>query len=412
MILKESLSEIIAAQKKDITAQNKGIKRELLGKIDLRSQFALVISGIRRCGKSTLLRQLIEKLPNFYYLNFEDTRLSAFETSDFEKIDEIFEGGVGSNFYFFDEIQNIKGWEVFVRSKLDKDRVFVITGSNASLLSKELGTRLTGRHINIELFPFSYVEMLLFKKKKASIKTFDEYLAKGGFPEYLLYGKADILRELFVDVIQRDITVRHGIRNSKTLREMALYLLTNVGKEFSYNALKETFNLGSINTAISFVSYFEDSYLLFTVPKFDYSLKKRIVNQKKIYSIDNGLSNANSVSFSDDKGRMLENAVFMHLRREYKEIFYFRERKECDFLLREGNKIIAAIQVTYHLNADNKDRELNGLSEAMEKFGLNEGLILTYDQEDHFDVKGKKVTIKPVWKWLTEDVTLRSGAQK
>ena len=403
MILKETLRQVVNAQRKDLESFSYGIEREELDRIKLNMPYALILSGIRRCGKSTLLHQLLKKLPNFYYLNFEDTRLDGFQIEDFGKLDEIFREDYGeSEYYLFDEIQNINKWEIFVRSMLDKQKKFIITGSNASLLSKELGTRLTGRHINMELFPFSFMESLSMAKAKASATSFSEYLRSGGFPEYLRYKKQEMLRELLTDIIQRDIIVRHKLRDSKTVKTLALYLLTNTGKEFSYNNLKKMFNLGSVNTAISFVSYFEDSYLLFTVSKFDYSLKKQIVNAKKVYSIDNGLSTSNSASFSSDLGRMLENSVFLYLRRRYKEIFYFKEKRECDFLVKEQNRIKMAIQVSYELNEENKQREFDGLLEAIEKFGLKEGLILTFDQEDKFEIEGKPIIAKPVWKWMLE----------
>ncbi len=403
MILKDALKQIVKDQKIGLESLDYGTEREELKNIDLTMPYALIISGIRRCGKSTLLRQLLKKLPDFYYLNFEDTRLTSFEHTDFEKLDEVFKEEYGkSEFYLFDEIQNVDKWELFVRSRLDKQKKFVITGSNASLLSKELGTKLTGRHINKELFPFSFGETLSMKNKKESAEIFEEYLTTGGFPEYLKYRKAEILQELLNDVVERDIVARYGIRNSRTLKEMAVYLLTNIGKEFSYNSIKTMFSLGSTNTAISFISYFEDSYLLFTVPRFDYSLKKRLVNQKKVYSIDNGLSSINSVSFSSDRGRMLENTVFLQLRRVYRDIFYFKKSYECDFLVREKNKIKMAIQVSYYLNDDNKKREIEGLLEALEMFNLTEGLILTYDQDDKFNIKGKSIIVKPVWKWIRE----------
>ncbi len=403
MILKETLRQVIKSQRKDLKSFDYGTEREELRAIKFNIPYALILSGIRRCGKSTLLNQLLKKLPNFYYLNFEDTRLNSFQIEDFEKLDEIFKEDYGkSEYYLFDEIQNINGWEIFVRSRLDKKKKFIITGSNASLLSKELGTRLTGRHINIELFPFSFTESLSMAKVKADVNSFSEYLKSGGFPEYLKYKKQEILRELLIDIIQRDIVVRYKLRDSKTAISLVLYLLTNTGKEFSYNKLKKIFDLGSINTAIAFVSYFEDSYLLFTVPKFDYSLKKQIVNAKKIYSIDNGLSNANSTSFSSDLGRMLENSVFLHLRRRHKNIFYFREKGECDFLVSEQNKIKIAIQVSYKLDEENKEREIDGLLEAIKKFNLREGLILTFNQEDKFEIDGKHIIIKPVWKWMLE----------
>ncbi|MHB8562117.1 MAG: ATP-binding protein, partial [Thermoplasmataceae archaeon] len=251
MILKESLKKVVKEQRMNIESADQGIIREVLSGIDVDIPFAHIISGIRRSGKSTLLRQLLSKLPNFYYLNFEDTRLQSFETSDFEKLVEIFAEEFGeSKFYLFDEIQNVQNWEIFVRSGLDRDRRFLITGSNASMLSSELGTRLTGRHLNTELFPFSYKEVISIKNETPGPESFKNYLTEGGFPEYVKNCKSEILRELLNDIIQRDIVARYKISSSKILFEMAIYLLTNSGKEFTYNALKKTFGLGSVNTAI------------------------------------------------------------------------------------------------------------------------------------------------------------------
>ncbi len=401
MILKETLRGIVKSQASSLLQLDEGIERSKLAEIGLNTPFAVVISGVRRCGKSTLLRQLMRKVKGFCYFSFEDPRAIDFEASDFQKLNDVFKEEYGSfDYYFFDEIQNAQKWELFVRGLLDKNKHVIITGSNASLLSRELGTRLTGRHITYELFPFSFREFLKLRNKKQDKSTFQEYFTKGGFPEYLKTGKAEILHELLNDILIRDIAIRHNIRNTKTLREMALYLITNVGKEFSYNSLKKIFSLGSTNTAIGFISYFEDSYLLFTVTKFDYSLKKQLVNPKKIYSVDNGLSYVNSTSFSEDKGKMLENMVFLNLRKNSKEIFYFKGRNECDFLIKEGTKIKQALQVCYELNEDNKNREVNGLIEAIEKFNLREGLIITFDQDDEFEAKGRKIIVKSVWKWL------------
>lgn len=401
MMLKDTLKNIIETQRWELNAFDPGVERKESNLVDTSLPYAIIISGIRRCGKSTLLHQLLGKLNSFYYLNFEDTRLIGFEAQDFEKLDEAFDELYGeAEFYLFDEIQNIENWEIFVRSRLDRRKKFIITGSNASLLSRELGTRLTGRHVDIELFPFSFEEMLLFSQIKGSADTFDEYLFNGGFPEYLKFRKPYLLRELLNDILQRDIVARHNIRDSRSLRAMAVYLLTNAGKVFSYNGLRRMFDLGSTNTAISYVSYLEDSYLIFTVPKFDYSMKKQIVNERKVYSVDNGLSVANSASLTRDRGRMLENAVFVALRRSHREIYYFRERGECDFLIKEGNALSEAIQVTYELNEDNKDREINGLLEALSKFDLVGGLILTHSQEDRFTIDGREITVLPVWKWM------------
>lgn len=402
MILKDTLRSIVRSQREELSDFDYGTQRESLNKIEPNAQFASIISGVRRCGKSTLLRQLIKKLKGFYYFNFEDPKAINFEIEDFQKLNDIFkEEYGGSDYYFFDEVQNVTKWELFVRMLLDKGKRIVITGSNASLLSRELGTRLTGRHLRYELFPFSYCEFLKLTNKKPNVNSFQDHFIKGGFPEYLKFNNAQILQELLNDILLRDIAIRYNIRSIKALKEMALYLITNVGKEFSYNLLKKTFNLGSTNTAIDFVSYFEDSYLLFTVPKFDYSLRKQLVNPKKIYSIDNGLSNVNSASFSEDRGKMLENMAFINLRKMHREIFYFQEKNECDFVVKQGMNIVNAIQVCYDLNEDNKRREINGLVEAMEKFKLKDGVILTYNQEDEIRIDNNKIMVKPVWKWLS-----------
>ncbi|MFH1054863.1 MAG: ATP-binding protein [Candidatus Altiarchaeota archaeon] len=400
MMLKETLRGVVTSQGEELKLFDKGIGREISPQIRLDTPLATVLSGVRRCGKSTLLRQLMGKVDGFYF-NFEDPRVVKFEVGDFQKLDEVFHEEYGSrDYYFFDEVQNVQKWELFVRALLDKRKHVTITGSNASLLSRELGSRLTGRHLRRELFPFSYKEFLKLTGKEEGIKSFQEYMTKGGFPEYLKIGRAEVLQELLNDILVRDIAVRHKLRNVKTIREMAMFLLTNVGKEFSYTSLKKTFSLGSTNSVISFASYFEDSYLLFTITRFDYSLKKQLVSPKKVYSIDNGMSNTNSASFSEDKGRMLENTVFLNLRKKDGDIYYFREKNECDFVIKQGTKITEAIQVCYNLDEDNKDREIKGLTEALDKFNLKQGLILTYDQEEILKISGKTIHLKPVWKWL------------
>ena len=400
-MLKERLEKVIVAQRQELVLDEKMVLREDLSLIKPVPSFVKVVSGIRRCGKSTLLRQLLKKEKRFYYLNLEDVRLEEFELSDFVKADEIFSGLYGAHgVYFFDEIQVVSKWEKFVRFLVDKKRKVVLTGSNASLLSRELGTLLTGRHLNYELFPFTFREFLEYFTLKPSIDSFEEYFRLGGFPEYLEKKQNYVLQELLKDVVIRDVAVRFGIRNSGLLKRLAIYLISNVGKEFSFNSLKEMFSVASVQSIIDYVSFFEDAYLIFTIPKFSYSYKERQVNPKKVYSIDNGLSAANSVSFSKDIGRMLENQVFLNLRRKHKEMFYFKEKKECDFVVKEREKITQAIQVCYELNEDNKEREINGLMEALIKFKLKQGLILTYNQEDTIENQNKKILIKPAWKWF------------
>jgi len=403
MITREDLTEVIKEQRKWIESVGVGVSREIKSRIKLNKSFAIVVSGIRRCGKSTLLNQILKKQRKFYYLNLEDTRLEGFELGDFNVAEEIFNELYGSGgVYFFDEIQNIEKWEKFIRYLTDRKNKVMITGSNASLLSRELGTKLTGRHLSYELFPFSYREFLEFTRRKPGKESFMSYLYDGGFPGFLKYKDETLLHELLKDVLMRDVVNRFGIKNTAILKKLTLYLLTNVGKEFSANALKKMLEVKSVQTIVDYLSHLEDSYLIFTIPKFSYSYRKQQVNPKKVYSIDNGLSYANSVSFSKDKGKMLENSVFLNLRKTYKEIFYFQKNKECDFIVKDKEKIIRAIQVCYNLNRENKEREIKGLLEAMDELELNEGLILTCDQEDEFKINGKEIIVRPVWKWLLE----------
>ncbi len=399
MLLRKTLHDIAETQKKELSGKEKGIPREKDVLLDMNSHHALVISGIRRCGKSTLLRQVMDRQENACYFNFEDPRAAGFEVSDFEKLEEALKEVYGqSSRYFFDEIQNVEGWERFVRKLQDQNNKILITGSNASLLSRELGTKLTGRHLTYDLFPFSYTEMLRLTSKKNSPHSFEEYLQKGGFPEYLMYNDEAILQQLFNDIISRDIIVRHGIRNEKTVRDVALYLLSNTGKVFSYNQLKKIFGMGSVNTAISYVSYLQDSYLLFTIPVFSRSQKKQAVNPKKVYAVDTGIARANSLSFSKDKGRMLENIVFLHLRRQHREIYYFKGDNECDFLVREKGSIILAVQVCYELNEENKEREIKGLKEAVKSTGAGRGIIITMDQKDRIG----SIEVMPAREWMRQ----------
>ncbi|MDB5025014.1 MAG: hypothetical protein JWP78_2769 [Mucilaginibacter sp.] len=288
MILQSSLSQVIETQKANLAQKDPGLKRDALASLPDLSAFALIVSGIRRCGKSTLLFQLLkERYPDALYLNFEDPRLYEFGPTDFARLDASIKAS-GSNVLFFDEIQIIPEWERYARQKLDEDYKLVITGSNASLLSRELGTRLTGRHITKELFPFSYHEFCSFKELPYDKSSLLSYLELGGFPEYLKQGIPEILNQLFEDILIRDIAVRYSIRDVKTLQRLAFYLLSNVSKLITGNRLKTLFEIGSTSTVMEYLSHLEYSYLLQFVPKFSYSLRKQIANPRKVYAIDTG----------------------------------------------------------------------------------------------------------------------------
>lgn len=398
MILKDELAHIVRTQRAMIHSRDEGILREKLVNITPHTNFAVIITGIRRCGKSTLLVQSMKKEESFNYLNFEDPRLIDLSVQEIDILEEVFRNEHGEqDLYYFDEIQNLKGWEQYVRYLLDNDNRVIITGSNASLLSQDLGTRLTGRNLRVELFPFSYIEFLKYNKRKDDDNSFNEYLFKGGFPEYLRLSLDEVLQNLLLDIVARDIVARYAIKNPSIITEIAVYLLGNISRETTLSQLQKTFSaIGSVTTIASYVSYLEDAYILFSLQRFSYSHKSRQINPKKIYAVDNGLITVNTTGFSEDKGRLLENLVFIELRKRHREIFYFSEEHECDFLVKDKTKITMAFQVCYELNRRNKEREVRGLLEAMRMFDLTIGYILTSSQEDCLTVDDKEIRIVPM----------------
>jgi predicted AAA+ superfamily ATPase len=400
MMLETQIEEVLEYQRESNNDIPEGTHREITDKVGFKDNHVRILTGIRRCGKSTALLQIAKKYPLFNFLSFEDPRLSAFEVNDFFKLEKIFGRRGGSELFFFDEIQNVDGWEKYVRVLQDKKQKVIVTGSNAKILSKELGTRLTGRHISFEVFPFSFTEYLAHFDLKAGADSFSGYLRLGGMPEFLNTKNRDVLYNLYNDLIYRDIVVRHGLRNPKIVKDLGLFLASNAGKEFSFNNLARTFELGSSNTVAAYISYFEDAYLFFTVPRFSYSLKKQAKNPKKIYGIDTGLITNLSISFSKDQGRLLENLVYIQLKRLGKEIYYYRQKGECDFIVSANNRVEMALQVCYDLNSDNLRREVNGLTEALEELGLTEGFIFTFNQKDELEKDGKKISVIPVWEWM------------
>lgn len=400
MLLKSSLLHILEAQRINLSNQETGLEREALKTLPDLSSHALIVSGIRRCGKSTLLFQLLKnKYTDAIYLNFEDPRLHEFEQNDFLRLDEVIKDS-GTKVLLFDEIQIIPQWEKYVRKKLDEGYKMIVTGSNASLLSRELGTKLTGRHITKELFPFSYQEFNRLKELNADEDSVLNYLKIGGFPEYVKHETDEILQHLFEDILIRDIVVRYGIRDVKNLQRLALYLISNTGKLITGNRLKTMFDIASTSTIMEYLSHLEFAYLFQFVPKFSYSLRKQLVNPRKVYAIDTGMISVNSGSFSEDTGRRFENLVYLTLRRSYKEIYYFSENGECDFVAFNKGTVAAVIQVCYDLNQDNLERELNGLIEALKFFKINRGTIITLSQSEQLVRDGCTVDVVPCYEWI------------
>ncbi len=405
------LDQRAALKKRSVSYIARGLEKKLLNA--KKNNFVVIISGIRRCGKSTLLNYWRQKQKDKdYYFDFDDDRLADFTVNDFQKLLEVFlELYEKQNIFYFDEIQNIAGWERFVRRLHNEGKKVYITGSNASLLSRELGTHLTGRYLEYSLYPFSFKEFLDFRqikiakhltteKKVELLKYFQQYLKQGGFPEYLKTKDEEILKILYRDILYRDIIVRYRLPQERPLKELVSFCASNVGKEISFNSLKTVIGLKSSTTVKEYFDYLENSFLVFLVPRYDFSYKKQLVANKKVYFIDNALANKIGFRFSLDKGRFLENLVFLALKRRGKEIFYHQKKYECDFLEKEGQKIKQAIQVVYLLDIHNKEREINGLLEAMQTYNLKEGLILTMDQEEDLSLKNKKIKIMPVYKWL------------
>lgn len=371
---------------------NKSIERPV-------PQFARIITGIRRCGKSTFVSQDIKlNSRDAFYLNFDEPVLSDFNTSDFAILDEAIEEfrknhNMTKDLYF-DEIQIVENWETYVNSKLKEGFLVTVTGSNASLLSQELGTRLTGRHLDYEIFPFNFSEYCKFYKFKKNTEAFDKYLTEGGFPEFLQYRNNQILKQLFDDILFRDIIVRYGIKDSKSVRILAAYLCSNCGNLISGTKLSSQLGLKTTATILDYLSFLENSYLFSFVPKFDYSAKVQSVNPKKVYCIDTGMINTITLSSSKDKGRLFENAVFEKIRQETKNIWYYSESNfECDFLYSPSTTPQKAVQVCYELTNENREREIRGLALTCKKFPSLEGVIVTFNQKDTISFEGQKFKV-------------------
>ncbi len=402
MLKLSDLVRVSESQQKALASKKNLVQRDLMQSINLEHKsHALIISGIRRCGKSTLLGQIISQHQlNAFYINFDTPKLYNFELRDFELLDKLIETS-GNDTLCFDEIQVVEGWELYIRQKLDQNYRILITGSNASLLSKELGTKLTGRHITKELFPFSFPEFLRFFSLAANEKNFDKYISQGGFPEYLKTKDSTVLTSLIDDILYRDIAVRYNIRNTKVLKHLLVFLISNVGNLITAGKLAKALGVKSTATLLDYFSYFEQSYLITLLPKFSYSHRAQLINPRKIYFIDTGMIKAASASFTNNSGHKLENIIFSELRRKNHSLYYFNENgKECDFVVTKDSKVIQLIQVCYQFTLDNQDREINGLLEAMDFFSKTEGLIITLNQEDIIIHKDKKIIVVPAHKFI------------
>lgn len=385
--------------------------------LNLPERASLAVIGVRRSGKSYAAAGLVKPhVETTFCMNFEDPFF--IQNKMVSILDELL--SVYTEFspsapkvLLFDEIQNIDGWERWVRKAVDlkKFRV-VLTGSSAKMLSSELASTLTGRCISQTVWPLSFREYLSFQRK--SCQSPDEYLGAlrsylhwGGFPEVTLFShedqKKERLRQYFTDILYKDILKRYEIRSPKSLELVARYYLTNLSSLHSYNSIRKAFGM-NVETAADYTSFLQDAFLLFEVNRFHPNLKVQTRDLKKIYAVDTGLRNANAASPQEDIGKLAENAAYIHLRRLGRDVTYFQEEREVDFLVTEFGKPRQAIQVCYDDLKDDvtREREIGSLVECLRSVGLDEGSVLTLKREENLKQGNKWIRLVPLFKWLLD----------
>ncbi len=428
---KDEILEILSdwnfwAKEIDIGIEREEYVKKLINLITKTNQI-VCIAGVRRGGKSMLIRQIARGLGdsvNNLIVNFEDER---FLERKLKLLIDIYNTYLEKlkpekkPFIFLDEVQDIPRWERFVRGMHERREAnIMISGSSSKLLSAELATLLTGRHIIFFVYPLSFKEFLKFKNlsinsefeilaKRIEIKRLlTEYLEFGGFPEVSLSSnKKRILTSYFETIITRDIVDRFEIREKDKLKIIAKYYLTNISSPITFNRISKFLSL-PLTTVERFSDYLETANMIFFIKKFSYSSKEQEKSARKIYSIDTGISNAIGFRFIEKLGKIIENIVAIELKRRQSfnpslEIYYWKDyqQREVDFVVKEGLKIKQLIQVCSDIsNIETKERETKPLLKAMDEFKLKEGLIITEDIDSEEKIKDKKIIYKPVWKWL------------
>ena len=386
----------------------------------------IIFYGVRRSGKTSILYDFFKKhLKNSLYIDFEDERLSDFKSNDFEMIKEAYlelnPHMAGKELYFLlDEIQNINGWEKYVRRITEREKIKVlVTGSSSRIRPREINTSLRGRAWSIEVTPFNFRESLLaenmnisdnkllYSSLKNKIKEImSKYLKWGGFPEVLLlekdFERKKILKEYIDAMYFKDLVEKYNINNIRLMTSLMESLFASFSMKFSlfsfYKKNKQEFSF-SKDLLYRYYRYFLDSMLVYEVRKFSDSMHARLRNPAKIYLVDIGLCKKLT---SDDYGRTLENIIFLELRRKNSEIYYFEDTRECDFIIKKTTGEFIPYQVTYELTAGNEERELGGLILAAKRLKIKSGQVITYDQESHKKIEGIDIRIIPSWKWLSE----------
>lgn len=419
MIPKQLLIQIILDQ------QNIRLKDEVARDIQpqwLESEEIVVVSGVRRCGKSVLIQQMRKRMKEQdFFLNFDDDRLIKFTIEDFQLLQECLIELFGvQHTYYFDEIQNIKGWELFVRRLYNSGNKIFITGSNANMLSRELGTHLTGRYIAIELYPFSFKEFLTYNKIEHSTKTiattvgtatmlaqFKRYMKQGGFPAFLRNQTREYISGIYESIIYRDVLLRNGITNEREVLELMHYLASNAAKRHTYSSLGKVVGLKHPETIKNYLNAISDTYLIFQLTKYAPSVKTQSASAKKIYLIDNAIISTIGFNPTDNIGILLENLVFIELKRRQLDVYYYANKGECDFVVRRGVTLTEAYQVTMGISEEKtKQREMKGLIEVAKAEHTSKNYILTMDEECTITEEGLTIEVKPIWKWLLDQPSI------
>jgi len=403
---KESLSRL------EYVNRTKAVKGPEL----MSSPLIKVVLGPRRAGKSVFSLMLLKDKP-FLYFNFDDPALVGEKLDLYELVDELHKFYGDTKFVLFDEIQNLKGWELFANRLHRQGYNLVLTGSNANLLSMELATHLTGRHLPIEILPFDFQEFLKAKnfseldQKPELLKLLEQYMTFGGFPEVVTKNQhpRGYLDVLFDSLLFKDVVKRHKVRFSEQIDQLGSYLINNVSNQYSFRKIANILKFKSDVTLERYLKYLEEAYIIFSLSGFSAKAGERLRSPKKIYTVDNGFVASKAVQHSSDNGKLMENLVFTEfVKRGFepnRELFYYKTRngREVDFAIMNGHEISKLIQVCYDVRSfDAEQREVKSLIEASDELKVDNLTVLTWDDEREVEKNGKIVKFKPLWKWLLE----------
>ena len=375
MISRDLLEDVIDEWEEAIS-EEKIVHRDITGQIEesLGMEEVTVITGVRRAGKTFALYEL-HGIHGGIYINFEDERLIGFSTEDFERVLDIARAR-GERILYFDEVQEVSGWEKFAH-RIHKKMKMVVTGSNSALLTSDYARALVGRTITYRMQPLSYGEYLRFLSLKPELETLMNYVKSGGFPRVVLTGQLSLIKEYFERIIFRDIVPRSGIEHPESLRNLAVYLLSNVGKEFSYRSLTAVSGLKHENTVKEYIALLRNAYLLDMISRYSPSLKAQVTYGKKVYVADTGFATIGR-RVGEDTGRLLENAVYLHLRKR-NDIYYAKNGRELDFVVAEGLKPARLVNVAYMAeDPDTLKREIASLRYFAERIGGKPELVTVY----------------------------------